>query len=114
MIRSAWAVGSQAWKSGLAKTYGAKTGYGALTHSQRIEIQESLWESRLKELLERDGRSEEELETAAKFPDWKLRLAKQLRDEVGAKSGWITERLSMGTPSSLRVYLSKRGKQINE
>jgi len=114
VIRSAWAVGSQAWKSGLAKTYGAKTSYAALTFSRRIELQESSWEARLVELLAQDGRTKEELLKAAKFPDWKLRLAKILRDEPRAKSSWLTKRLSMGTPSSLRVYLSKRGNRVNE
>jgi len=40
-------VGFQAWKSGLVKTFGAKTGYAALTHSQRIELQESSRQARL-------------------------------------------------------------------
>jgi len=86
----------------------------ALTHSQRIKLQESWWEARLVELLEQNVWTKEELMQAAKFPDWKLRLAKLLRDEVGAKSSWLTKRLSMGTPSSLRVYLSQRKIGINK
>lgn len=114
VIRNAWAVGSQAWKAGLAKTYGAKTGHAALTYSQRIELKELSWEARLVELLTQAGRTEEELERAAKFPDWKLRIAMKLRDELGAKSSWLAQRLMMGKASSLRVYLSKQKNRINK
>ncbi len=108
LIRNAWAVGSQAWRREIAKLYGAKTGYAALTHAQRKGLQEAQWEARLEELLKQAKRSEEELASVLKFPDWKLAIAKVLRDELNANSHWLADRLKMGTASSLRVYLARR------
>lgn len=106
-IRSAWVVGSQAWRRNMAKTYGAKTGYAAMTHAQRKDLREAQWEARLGELLAESNRSERELAGGSKFPDWKLAMAKVLKDELAANSSWLTDRLQMGSASSLRVYLSR-------
>lgn len=108
LVRSAWAVGSQSWRQGLAKSYGEKTGYAALTFAQRKGLQEAQWEARLFDLLKETNRSEDELAEGGKFPDWKLAIAKVLKDELAANSGWVANRLRMGTASSLRVYLSRR------
>ena len=109
-LRSAWAVGSQAWRRDLAKKYGRGMRREGLTKQQHIALQEATWEGRLRELLVGSGRSEADLEAGAKFANWKLYLARQLRDELGAKSNWLVKRLKMGKSSSLRVYLSKSGK----
>ena len=108
VVRNAWAVGSQAWRRNLARSYGAKTGYAALTHAQPKGLREAQWEARLVELLDEADRNEDDLTGGSKFPEWKLAIAKVLKDELAANSNWLTDRLQMGTAGSLRVYLTRR------
>lgn len=108
LVRNAWVIGSQAWRRNMAKTYGAKTGYAALTHAQRKDLQATQWEARFRELLRKSNRSEKEIARDSGYPDWKLGIASVLKNEMAASSQWIADRLQLGSASSLRVYLSQR------
>jgi hypothetical protein len=90
-------VGSQAWRRDRAKTYGAKSGYAAMTHAQRQDLRKTRWEARLLELLAESNRSDQELSEGSKFPERKPVISKILKEELAVNSQWITDRLERET-----------------
>ncbi len=66
------------------------------------------WESVLQRLLNEAGKTLEAAATDSKGAVWKHELAERLRRDAAAPHAWIAERLQMGSPNSVRSYLSRR------
>ena len=60
----------------------------------------------LDRVLHETGKSVDDLQREAQGAAWKIAAAARLRSEVGAPYPWIATALNMGSPSSVRVYLS--------
>jgi hypothetical protein len=71
------------------------------------------WSHALDDLLAKADRSKAEASRAPKAASWKVELAWQMRRLTGASIPWIARELCMGTPGSLRVYLSRSASSKN-
>lgn len=77
-----------------------------VVEAEAKELREPLWERRLKEGLEVLGKSEAELTSMPKGCDWKVALARHLRERSLIPNRWLAERLNMGTPKSVSSRIS--------
>ncbi len=80
--------------------------YLKVVEAEAEELREPLWERRLKEGLEVLGKSEAELMSARKGCDWKVALARHLRERSLTPNRWLAARLNMGTPKSVSSRVS--------
>jgi hypothetical protein len=96
----------------MAREHQAKAinpGFGA---AEIRELKHARWAKALEEALLSKGRTPNSLAEGRFAEPWKVELAKQLRDEAGASSVWLAENLQMGSPNSVRSWLSRsRGNQ---
>jgi putative transposase len=107
-----WAVGTHGWRQAIAKDYAHLSMAGGLERESAKALNEASWHTRLRELLTDSGRTSAELATRPRKVAWKLDLARQLRDEVGASVVWLACTLDLGRPASVRSYLARaRGRQ---
>ena len=77
-----------------------------VVEAEAEELREPLWERRLNCGLEALGKSEAELLSARKGIDWKVALARYLRESCLAPNRWLAERLHMGTAKSVSSRVS--------
>jgi len=84
-----------------------------VVEAEAEELREPLWERRLKQGLEALGKSKAELLSARKGCDWKVALARYLRESSLVPNRWLADRLNMGTPKSVssRVSSHRAAKQ---
>lgn len=78
-----------------------------VTEAEAAEMREPRWERATVALLKLLGRSETDLVNAAKGADWKVALARLLRERYLAPNRWIAERLSMGRVSTVQSLVSR-------
>lgn len=77
-----------------------------VVEAEAEELREPLWERRLSSGLDALGKSEAELLSARKGSDWKVALARYLRESCLAPNRWLAERLNMGTAKSVSSRVS--------
>lgn len=70
------------------------------------EIKVARYAELLERILQEAGKTSAELQEEAHGAPWKVGAAARLRLEAGAPYPWIATALNMGSPSSVRVYLS--------
>lgn len=74
------------------------------------EILQSEWELCVKNELKALGKTEADLISSAKGIEWKVTLARHLRETKLVPNGWLAMRLNMGTAKSLSSRLSAQRK----
>jgi hypothetical protein len=63
------------------------------------ELNEQNWEQIVKVEMKRLKEKESDIDSSKKGADWKVSIAKRLRQETTAKNPWLAERLQMGHPN---------------
>lgn len=102
-----WAIGTRGWRQALIKDHAQRALDPGLERAELREFREARWEEVLTEALRVAGRKIEEAAKAPKRAEWKLAAMRALRAE-GVPYKWITEKLNMGKPDVLRVYVSRQ------
>ena len=103
---SGWAIGADEWKEALRELAAKETPAGdAAEYQDPKEFQQRRWEKRLKALLEENEISLEDAGKGMRSASWKVRLADQLRREMGVPVVWLAQALNCGRPGALRARL---------
>lgn len=102
-----WAIGTAGWRKAVAKDLSRRALVPESAKSEAPEIKNQHWASALRRVLGESGHATSELATTPKGAVWKISLARRLRREAGASTAWIAENLKMGSPNSVRSYLSR-------
>jgi putative transposase len=115
-----WAVGTREFRHGLIKDLrqrGAELERGAARHGEgtdgRRNFRDEIWEERLLAAAEAAGVDLERLGPRKSDPN-KVLLAALLKAATGATNGWLSERLSMGTPASVSQFVRRFHLQAEE
>jgi len=77
-----------------------------VVEAEAEELKEPLWERRLSQGLDALGKSDADLLSARKGSDWKVALARYLREGSLVPNRWLAERLNMGTAKSVSSRVS--------
>lgn len=109
-----WAIGTEGWRRALAREHQNLSLSAGMSAAEVRDLREGRWRAALEEVLVRQGRRAEELVLAAKGAPWKIELARALRLNAAAPHAWIAAQLRMGTASSVRTHLCRRGSQADE
>jgi len=64
-----------------------------------MELREEKWQGVLDELMKEANKRREDVELLPKTAEWKVRIAKRLRETKTARNAWIAENLKMGHSS---------------
>lgn len=106
-----WAVASPGYRRELQKEFAKMEEQGASWGGREVgELREYQWEKRLEELLETEGKTEQDARKEAKSALWKVRIARELRRGTLASNAWIAEHLHMGHPTRVTNLTMKRCK----
>jgi len=111
---SGWAIGCDDWRKIIVDDQKTRLAELALSGARETELLHLQWKCALSELLAEAGQTEDSARQAPKGAGWKIELAGKLRWSVGATVRWIARELHMGSPNSVRVYLSRHSKEINK
>ena len=109
---SGWAVGSYNWRKEIAEAHKDRLAELAMAGADETELKRLRWTAALEALLAAGKRTREGARMDPKGAPWKIDLADELRRVSGASIPWIAENLGMGSPSSVRVYLSRKRAQL--
>ena len=77
-------------------------------------MREPRWERTVIRAMKRLGRTDSELRTDAKGAEWKVAVARHLRERCLTPNRWIAERLNMGATSSVQSLVSRHRKKKHE
>jgi REP element-mobilizing transposase RayT len=102
-----WAIGTNAWRRSLAKTYGQRALGEGLAREEVASLRLEAWEAAVAEGLVEKNRRESDLALAPRKQGWKIQLAADVRRMSGAPIAWLALRLRLGAPASLRSYLCR-------
>lgn len=78
-----------------------------VSEAEASEIREPRWDRATEELLKLIGRTDADLESSKKGADWKIAIARMLRERYLAPNAWIAQRLRMGQVSSVQSAISR-------
>lgn len=78
-----------------------------VTEAEAAELREPRWDRAVVELMSSLGRNEEDLLHSPKGADWKVALARVMRERYLAPNRWIAERLHMGRVSTVQSLVSR-------
>lgn len=104
-MSSGWAIGTKSWRQALAEKYATLSLDPGRSAAELHSFRESRWANELNRLLEESGRTAREAVESPKGASWKVAIAAELRQRVGAPVKWIARSLSMGSPDAVRGYL---------
>lgn len=107
-ISHGWAIGTHGWRQAMAKEHAHRALSPGIERQQLQDLKEARWATLLAMLLQEAGKTEEDAKQEPKAAVWKIAAARRLRQEAGAPYVWIAQKLAMGQPSSVRVYLSRK------
>lgn len=108
-----FAIGTRGWRQALAREHAALALEPGLSAEQMREVREARWSAELNAILQKEQKTHHELQAAPKGADWKIAAAERLRLETGAPHRWIAKHLAMGSPNSVRSYLSRRRREVS-
>ena len=101
-----WAKGSKDFKKDIIKNLmGVES--RKVVEAEAAEIREPAWEMRLEMGLALLGRSADDLKAARKGADWKIALARYMRETHLTPHRWIAQNLYMGSPSTVQSLVSR-------
>jgi putative transposase len=101
-----WAIGTAGWKKAIGKEHAHLKLTTGMEREQIRELKQAAWERRLDEVLSTSRKNRADLETRPLVVDWKLAVARELRD-AGVAITWLAGHLHLGKPSSVRSLLSR-------
>jgi REP element-mobilizing transposase RayT len=102
-----WAIGTSGWRRAVAKDHQHLALQPGIALHEIRELKHARWSEALAGALERHGRTPETLREGRKGEHWKRAVAGDLRKQVGASHAWLAENLHMGSPNSVRAWLSR-------
>lgn len=102
-----WAIGTSGWRKTMAKEHAQRALDPGLERKELIEIKHVRFMEYLEQELATIGATPEALRTDRKTSLWKVDLALSLRQK-GVPYRWIAEHLHMGSPDSLRGFVTQR------
>lgn len=86
-----------------------------VTEAEAAEMREPRWERATSKLMESIGRNEADLIHSPKGIDWKVAMARFLRERYLAPNQWIAGRLHMGRVSTVQSLVSRhRAKKTDD
>ncbi len=103
-----WAIGTAGWRRAVAQDHEHLALSPGVTAGELRDFRHAKWEAVLQRLLKETGQTLEMAVADAKGAAWKHEVAERLRREAAAPHAWIAARLHMGSPNSVRSYLSRR------
>jgi len=107
-----WAIGTKGWREAIAKSHEGLS-LDQVSDAQAVgEFKKLQWSQAIEAALLQEGRSRTDLSRFRKGADWKIRIAEILRSTTTATNSWIARELHMGSPSSVRQYLSDRRRGV--
>jgi putative transposase len=104
-----WAKGGNTFKKAVLENLEAGDQRN-IVEAEASEMREPRWENGLKQALRLLGKGESDLLSGRKGADWKVALARYLRERYLAPHQWIAQRLSMGQVSSVNSLVSRHRK----
>jgi REP element-mobilizing transposase RayT len=105
-----WALGTHGWKQALARELSQRIFVEGLGAEEISEVREHRWEGTFEKALEKENKTRKDILTKPRAQQWKIRVAKALREE-GVAVGWISKNLHLGKASSVRSYMSRLEKR---
>jgi putative transposase len=104
-----WVLGSKDFRKAVLNDLADEVSL-RVVEAEAEEIREPHWERRLRLGLEALGKSEADLSSGRKGSDWKVALARYMRESCLVPNKWLAERMNMGTAKSVssRVSLHRR------
>jgi len=108
-----WAKGTKEFKKAVSEDLKDED-LRKVVEAEASEMREPRWERILGELLEELGKSRSDLEGVRKGEDWKVSIARLLREKYLVPYAWIAENLSMGAVSSVQSQVSLNRKKFRD
>jgi putative transposase len=105
-LSKGWAIGTDGWRKALAKDHAHLALAVGVARAELQEIKNARHTAELEQALRDEGKTSEDVASDRKGAPWKIAIAARMRATTGASHAWIAEALRMGSPSSVRVYLS--------
>ncbi|MEO6567514.1 MAG: transposase, partial [Opitutaceae bacterium] len=102
-----WAIGTSGWLKAVAKDHAHLALSLGVADEALKEIKAVRWREILADVLAAEGKTSDDIANDSKGSAWKIRGARALRAEANAPYTWIADALNMGSPPSVRVYLSR-------
>lgn len=104
-----WAKGSKDFRKAVLNDLKDDTSR-KIVESEAKELREPLWERHLRRGLDALGKTNANLLSDRKGADWKVMLARYLRESCLTPNVWLAEKLNMGTAKSVssRVSLHRK------
>lgn len=113
-LSQGWALGTSGWRRAVARDYGHMALNPGSEQAEIRELREGAWERAVEQALRASGKREDELPVKPWRQDWKVAVARRVREETGALVVWLAQRLHLGAPASLRSYLSRTDDHENQ
>lgn len=110
-LSKGWAIGTMGWRRAMALERAQRALAPGLETGALTELKAFTWNEVLDEALARHRKTTEDVTKARANADWKVEIAGRLRN-AGAPYAWIAERLQIGSPSTIRVYLHRAKSSI--
>jgi putative transposase len=111
-----WALGSKDFKRQLLQSEGLlKEGSFDHLHFEGKDLREAnemIWEDMLNRALTRLRKTKSDLIAEKKSAFWKVWIASVLKRKTSAPSTWIAERLKMGAPQLVSVYVNRLQREL--
>jgi putative transposase len=110
-----WALGTAGFKAGLVKDHALAAATRAWESVGAQEIREHRWKAALTEILQRAGKTLDDVRTAAKSASWKAIVAEEMKRTTQASNRWLAMQLQMGRPEAVSAYVGRlRAARNNE
>ncbi len=106
-LSKGWAIGTSGWRRAMAKEHGQMALNPGLELREVKELREGAWEEALQRELQQAGKVEAEIMTRPLRQHWKIEVAAAVRKSCGASVVWLSQRLALGKPASVRSYLCR-------
>jgi putative transposase len=103
-----WAIGTSGWSKAVAKEYDHLSVSAGVSDEALWEMKAVRWTETLARVLAVEKKDSLDIAEDPKGAAWKIKSARILRDESNAPYAWIADALNMGSPASVRVYVSRR------
>ena len=106
-LSAGWALGTGDFKAALVKDHALAAEARAWERGGAREIRAARWQEELERCLGRLGKTPAEAAAAPKSAPWKAAVALRLKTTTQAGNRWLTERLNMGRPEAVSVYVGR-------
>lgn len=113
-----WALGSKDFKRKLLHSEGLlKEGSFEQLRFEGKELKEAnelMWETTLEQAVQALGKNKDDIARDKKSAFWKVSIASELKRNTSAPSTWIAQRLNMGAPQLVGVYVNRLQQELKQ